>query len=67
MAHKRRNVVTLDIPRAYLHTDANEEVVMLLKERLEELMVQVDPKLYQKYVITNTKGVKIFYTRMQKA
>ena len=51
---KRRNVVTLDIPEVYLHTDKEEEEVMLLKERLAELMVQMDPKLYHKYVITNT-------------
>ena len=29
-AHKRRNVVKLDIPGAYLHTDTDKEVVILL-------------------------------------
>ena len=52
-AHKRRNVVTLDIPGAYLYTDKNEEVVVLLRGRLAELMVQVDPKLNQKYACYN--------------
>ena len=28
-AHKRRNVEKLDIPGAYLHTDTDEEVVMV--------------------------------------
>ena len=30
-AHKRRKIVTLDITGAYLHTDMDEEVVLLLK------------------------------------
>ena len=43
-AHERKNAVMLDTPRVYLHTDMDEEVVMLLKGRLAELMVQVDSK-----------------------
>ena len=59
-AHEKMNVTTLDIPGAYLYTDMDEEVVMLLRGRLAELMVEVDPKLYRKYVITNTKGQKCY-------
>ena len=31
-AHKRRNVVTLDIPEAYLHIDTDKEVLILKKD-----------------------------------
>ena len=51
-AHEERDVATFDVPGAFLHTDNDEETIMLLKGRLAELMVQVDPQLYQKYVIT---------------
>ena len=34
-------------PSAYLNTDNNEETIMLLKGKLAELMVQVDPKCWE--------------------
>ena len=55
-AHEGRHIATCDLPNAYLNTDNNEETIMLLKGELAELMVQVDPKLYQKYVTTSKKG-----------
>ena len=66
-AHEERNVVTLDLPGAFLHTDLDEDVVMLLKDELVELMVKIDPKLYRPYVITTSKGTKLLYVKMQKA
>jgi hypothetical protein len=40
---------------------------MLLKGKLAELMVQVDPLLYRKYVITSSKGEPMLYVRLSKA
>ena len=40
---------------------------MLLKGKLAELMVQVDPKLYQKYITTNKKGEAMLYVRLSEA
>jgi hypothetical protein len=50
-AHEGRKVVTCDIPGAFLHADLDEEVVMLLRGQLAELMVQVDPERYAPYLI----------------
>ena len=47
-AHEKRKVLTCDLPGAYLTTDNNEETIMLLKGKLTELMVQVDPKVHWK-------------------
>ena len=47
-AHERRNVTTIDIPGAFLHAYNVKETIMLLRGRLAELMVQVDPQIYQK-------------------
>ena len=47
--------------------DINEETIMLLKGKLAELMVQVDPKLYRKYVTTSKKGEAMLYVRLSKA
>lgn len=66
-AHERRRVVTLDIPGAFLHADLDEEVVMLLRGQLANLMVQVDPELYGPYLRKTKKGESILYVRMLKA
>ena len=47
-AREERDVATVKIPGAYLHTDNEEYVIMLLRGRLEELMAMVDPNVYQK-------------------
>jgi hypothetical protein len=41
-AHECRKVITLDIPGAFLHTDLDEEVIMVLRGELAELMVMID-------------------------
>ena len=40
---------------------------MLMKGKLAEMIVLVDPKLYCKYVIYDTKGTPILYVKMNKA
>ena len=62
-----RDVNTIDLPGAYLHIDNDEETIMLLKGKLAELLVQVEPSLYRKYVITSTKGEPMLYVKLHKA
>jgi hypothetical protein len=45
-AHEGREVITMDIPGAFLHAETDEEIHMLLRGQLAELMVKIDPKLY---------------------
>ena len=40
---------------------------MLLKGKLAELMVQIDPNIYRKYIITSSKGEPMLYVRLSKA
>ncbi len=40
---------------------------MLLKGCLAELMVQVDPQLYRKYIIHNCKNQPLLYVKLSKA
>ncbi len=44
-----------------------EDITMVLKGRLAELMVQVAPNLYRKYITVDRKGTAILYVKMQKA
>ena len=66
-AHKQHNVAYFDIPGAFLHADVDEDITMVLKDRLAELMVQVAPNLYRNYITVNRKGTAIVYVKMQKA
>ena len=50
-AHKRRDVETIDIPGAYLHTDTDKNVKMIPNRILAEIMSTVDPRIYRKYCI----------------
>jgi hypothetical protein len=40
---------------------------MILKGKLAELMVQITPNLYRKYISVDRKGTAIPYIKMQKA
>ena len=66
-AHERRDVMKIDLPGAFLHATNDELVYMLLKGEMAELMVVVDPGLYQPYLFYDSKGVVLMYTRMNKA
>ena len=45
----------LTSPGAILHTDIGEDITMVLNGRLAELMVQVAPNLYRKYITVDRK------------
>jgi hypothetical protein len=66
-AHEGRDVACFDIPGAFLHADSDEDITMILKGRLAELMVQVAPNLYRKYISIDRKGTAVLYVKMQKA
>jgi hypothetical protein len=66
-AHKGCNVACFNILGAFLHADTEEDITMVLKGRLAELMVQVTQNLYRKYITVDRKGTAILYVKMQKA
>jgi hypothetical protein len=66
-ALEERDVACFHIPGAFLHAETDEDVIMLLKGRLAELMVMVEPSLYRKYVTTSSLGEPMLYVKMHKA
>jgi hypothetical protein len=66
-ALEERAVACFDIPGAFLHTETDEDVIMMLKGKMAELMVMVEPSLYRKYVTTDSKGESILFVQMHKA
>ncbi len=65
-ARENREVVTIDIPGAFLHAKNEGYVVMQMIGTLAELMAKTDPKLYRKYLV-DEKGKKVLFLRLQKA
>ncbi len=47
------------MPSAFVNTNVDEEVIMVLKGELAEMMIQIAPKVYRKYVSVDKKGTKI--------
>jgi hypothetical protein len=66
-AHKCRNIATVDILGAFLHAYNDKETFMLLHDHLAELMVQVDPALYCKYVTYGKNNKPLLYIKLSKA
>ncbi len=43
---KRRVVRCYDVPSIFVNTDINEDVIMVLKGELVEMMIQIAPEVY---------------------
>ena len=65
-AYEERDVTILNIHGAFLHTETDKDVIMVLEGPFAELMVQVDPYVYRNYITTNSKGKPILYVNMYK-
>jgi hypothetical protein len=64
-ARENREVVTINIPGAFLHAKNKDKVVMQMNGALGELMAKTDPKLYIKYLV-DEKGKNVLYLCLQK-
>ncbi len=47
-AYEECNAICFDIPGTFLHADSGKDIIMILKGRLAELMVQGAQNLYRK-------------------
>jgi hypothetical protein len=66
-AKERRKVRCYNVPSAFVNTDVDEDVIMVLKGELADLMTQIAPEVYRKYVTVDRKGTPILYVKLQKA
>ncbi len=66
-ASKRRIVQCYNVPSAFVNMDVDEDVLMVLKGKLAEMMVQIAPQVYRKYMTVDRKGTKILYVKLQKS
>ena len=65
--HEGRAVAVIDLPNVFLNADNNEQTLVLLKRNVAEFMVQIDPQMYRKHIITSSKGEPMLFVRLSKA
>ena len=66
-AREKRRIRIFDIANAFVKGDNDEFVLMVLRGRMAELMVRVNPELYREYVQYSNKGVPMLYVQLSKA
>ena len=47
-AYERRKIAIVDVGTAFLHADNDEEILMKLRGKIIELLVQLEPAMYRK-------------------
>ncbi len=58
-ANEKRKVRCYDVPSAFVNRDMDEDVLMVLKGELVDMMVQIAPQVYRKYVTVDRKCTPI--------
>jgi hypothetical protein len=61
-AHKGRDVMTVDIPNAFIQTcvqDPQHIVLMKIKGYLAELLLEIAPEVYNNYIHVDKKGIPV--------
>ena len=64
-AKENRDVGIVDFPNAFMQVDMDETVHMKLEGKIAELLMKIDPDLYQPYVLTEN-GKTVLYVELKK-
>ena len=65
-AKEGRRVRCYDVSSTFVNTDVDEDVIMVLKGELADMMIQIAPEVYRKCVTADRKGMPILYVKLQK-
>jgi hypothetical protein len=55
VASKRRHVRCYKVPSAFVNTDVDENVLMVLQGELAEMMVHIAPQIYRNHIRVDKK------------
>jgi hypothetical protein len=66
-AKERRKVQCYDVPSAFVNTNVDEDAIMVLNGELADMMIQIAPEVYRRYMMVDRKGTKVLYVKLQKA
>ena len=64
---EKSKVRCYDVPSAFVNTEIDKDVIRVLKRDLADMMVQIAPETYRKYITTDKKGTRILHVKLQKA
>ena len=65
-ALEEQDVAVVEITGAYLSADMEDEVHVMFRGKIVEMMVMADPTIYRPFV-SYEKGKPVLYVRLQKA
>jgi Reverse transcriptase (RNA-dependent DNA polymerase) len=68
-ADENRDIMTVDIPNAFVQTEIenkDERVMMKIKGQLAEMLVKIEPEVYENYLIEEDNE-KVIYVQVLKA
>ena len=66
-AKENRHVAVCDVEGAYLHSDMDEFVLMVVEGDMADILIRANPSRYQPFVHTTKSGKKLLYVRLKKA
>ncbi len=66
-ASKKRKMWCYNVPSAFVNTDVNEDVLMVLKGELVMMLLKIAPEVYQRYIKADREGAPVLYVKLQKA
>ena len=66
-ATEGRDVSVIDAPGAFLTSDMDEEVIVVLENEMAGAILEIDRDVYRKCVIHGKNGEKHMYVRLSKA
>ncbi len=65
-ASEGRHVRCYNVPSAFVNTNVDENMLMVLKGKLAEMMVHIVPQIYRKYITIDKRGMLVLYVKLQK-
>ena len=63
-AKEGRKVRCYNVPSAFINTDVDKDFISVLKGELADMMIQIEPEVYRKYVTVDRKGTPILYVKL---
>ena len=66
-AHERRNIAIIDVENAFLQSENDRRIIMAIRGKTAELLVQLNPALHRPYIWYIKKGVPMLYVQIEKA
>ncbi len=64
---ENRKVRCYDVPSAFVNTDIDKDMLMVLKGKLATMLLNISLEVYQRYMTADRKGTPVLYVKLQKA